>query len=735
MEILNLMKALGYTINEDGMCYGIAFMAIQAIIRNDVNTYINRLKFINRYDCKLINYEVKVVNLSPNSYKQKTIYMHVKTKEYSFHYDNEGNDEFISGMLSTEVASLIESIELPTPCKKGLEKKLKDFLAIELLAHHIKKAEDSRAKNSVFLHMNMLLSIKPWLEGIAIYFGLKIPGNLSLKENNIWQKNTDFLSKQNWQTANDFFNPEPVHKNARGKRIQLIHTMIGIYDENFMDLLITEIKASREPIAFSISSASHTIAIGGSIKGVMLINHDWHVQGCTSQRIMQSIAQPGAQCVPLSIEKFTSDAVEIAQFESDNLKKIKLKAISLLKEYTSNNPFRKNILTRKHKGRANNLRHHLNQATSISEINILIKNELSLFTCHKGIERPQLNSSSNINTYFNNHFGKNIKNIENLGSYYRILETINDTDLYVNQVYPLDYSISDLEIKGKNEETLLYLALQNGHTEAVRAYVNAILNADISAALNKLTLLEAKDSKGTPGLFMALQKGHTETVKVYIQAVLESTSTNQTDKFWILLARSKHSKYKFPGLYLSLQNGHTETVKVYIQAVLESNIKLEDKLYLLDARRKDGRSGLYMALANRHIETVKTYMHTILTIEKLILNKNLRLLTAMGENETRSFYHILYSGYTETVKVYLSIILESINITETNKLTILKGSKDELYKVLLLTSMEFNKYETVKAYISAVQEANISQKCKNTLLPESVLKKIKLEISKHGLEL
>ncbi|QIW09693.1 hypothetical protein [Francisella sp. LA112445] len=52
MNLLELQKALGYEINKGGMCYGIAYMAIQAIIRNDFDTYIDRINLLDEYMSK-----------------------------------------------------------------------------------------------------------------------------------------------------------------------------------------------------------------------------------------------------------------------------------------------------------------------------------------------------------------------------------------------------------------------------------------------------------------------------------------------------------------------------------------------------------------------------------------------------------------------------------------------------------------------------------------------------------
>lgn len=43
VDFINIMKALGYTPNETGMCYGIAMMAIQSHVRGDFQSFIERM--------------------------------------------------------------------------------------------------------------------------------------------------------------------------------------------------------------------------------------------------------------------------------------------------------------------------------------------------------------------------------------------------------------------------------------------------------------------------------------------------------------------------------------------------------------------------------------------------------------------------------------------------------------------------------------------------------------------
>ncbi|QIV95940.1 hypothetical protein EDC55_10246 [Allofrancisella inopinata] len=61
------------------------------------------------------------------------------------------------------------------------------------------------------------------------------------------------------------------------------------------------------------------------------------------------------------------------------------------------------------------------------------------------------------------------------------------------------------------------MALQNGHTSAVTAYINAINNISGINIAKKIKLLAAKDKDMFPGLYMALENGHADTVAVYLK--------------------------------------------------------------------------------------------------------------------------------------------------------------------------------------------------------------------------
>ncbi|KHS54779.1 hypothetical protein RB23_04570, partial [Francisella tularensis subsp. holarctica] len=46
IDLLKLQNKLGYGVAARGMCHGIAYMAIQAIIRDALETYISRIRYL-----------------------------------------------------------------------------------------------------------------------------------------------------------------------------------------------------------------------------------------------------------------------------------------------------------------------------------------------------------------------------------------------------------------------------------------------------------------------------------------------------------------------------------------------------------------------------------------------------------------------------------------------------------------------------------------------------------------
>jgi hypothetical protein len=75
-KIINVMNELGYSANDDGACFGIAMMAIQACVAGDMQIFNERLEFINTNqnlitDIKKLSERNK--NSSTSAYEQKLI--------------------------------------------------------------------------------------------------------------------------------------------------------------------------------------------------------------------------------------------------------------------------------------------------------------------------------------------------------------------------------------------------------------------------------------------------------------------------------------------------------------------------------------------------------------------------------------------------------------------------------------------------------------------------------------
>jgi ankyrin repeat protein len=90
-----------------------------------------------------------------------------------------------------------------------------------------------------------------------------------------------------------------------------------------------------------------------------------------------------------------------------------------------------------------------------------------------------------------------------------------------------------------------------------------VLNSELALEY-KMEILTAKDQDGTPGLFMALQNGHTDTVKTFVEQVLNSELALEY-KMEILAVKNQDGT---PGLLFALKNGHTDTVKTFVEAVI-----------------------------------------------------------------------------------------------------------------------------------------------------------------------
>ncbi|QIW09715.1 ankyrin repeat domain-containing protein [Francisella sp. LA112445] len=361
MNLLKLQLALGYKINKLGMCYGIAFMAIQAIIRNKIDSYIHRINLINSYIDK---------------------------------YENQDK-------------------------------------AIEALANDIDQAYKRRAnkltRQTLTPDENRLLDILAWLDGVQIYHGQ----DLRLLGKSRYQ-----INYQDFQRSSDFF----VGGNEECQKIFLQSKDICLLTSEKIDEILLKIKNTHKPIAFSISTSDHTIAIGKSknVKEIFLISHDDIIilDKYNKFRIHSFFGAQNNDLITVSILEFSNSTQthEINYFLED---------ISQL----SNSQIKNLIYIALQYGHPTAVKAYIE---TILKMNININNKIKLLAAKCPNQFPGLYVALQ-----NGH-------IESINIY---IESI------LNSNIPNNFKVELLAAKNINYTPGLFLALQNEHDEIIANYL------------------------------------------------------------------------------------------------------------------------------------------------------------------------------------------------------------------------------------------------------------------------
>ena len=153
----------------------------------------------------------------------------------------------------------------------------------------------------------------------------------------------------------------------------------------------------------------------------------------------------------------------------------------------------------------------------------------------------------------------------------------------------------------------LYVALQSGHADTIKAYLEGIKNLNLSKKELK-ELIAAKSDEGVPGLYIALQRGHPETVKVYLEGI-KNLNLSKEELRDIISAKNDE---EMSGSYLAFQAGHSDTIKVYLEGLKNLNLSKEELRDLIKVLPKGyTMNGLQLAMHMGHVETVKTYFEVL----------------------------------------------------------------------------------------------------------------------------
>ncbi len=191
-----------------------------------------------------------------------------------------------------------------------------------------------------------------------------------------------------------------------------------------------------------------------------------------------------------------------------------------------------------------------------------------------------------------------------------------------------------LSAKAVNATPGLYMALQEGHADAIRAYGELLKATDISGA-DLLNLIHAQDENGTPGLYMALQEGHADAIRAYGE-LLKATDISGADLLNLIRAQDENGT---PGLYMALQEGHADAIRAYGELLKGAQIAGLDLLDLFSAKHIDGTPGLYIALQQGHRNAIAAYCNVILTTStQLDKNQKTLLLTILRDSHSSTIF-------------------------------------------------------------------------------------------------
>ena len=147
-------------------------------------------------------------------------------------------------------------------------------------------------------------------------------------------------------------------------------------------------------------------------------------------------------------------------------------------------------------------------------------------------------------------------------------------------------------------EALIYLLLSFGHYGHSKAVINH----------NKNHCLTARSKQGIPGFFMALQDGHSQAVEAFMNRVL-SSRLSKREKEKLLAAKDC---YGTPAFFMALENEHVKAVVAFMTHVLSSDLSDQQKIILLMGKKTNGIPRVLARLYNRHQGLLNTYLDKLL---------------------------------------------------------------------------------------------------------------------------
>lgn len=192
------------------------------------------------------------------------------------------------------------------------------------------------------------------------------------------------------------------------------------------------------------------------------------------------------------------------------------------------------------------------------------------------------------------------------------------------------------------------IALQDGHTEALQAFMSGLPALGLTGA-QAWPLLNARRRDGVTGLMAAMQCNHAQTVAAWLDG-LHAVGLNGSDAASLLGGALPNGATAH---YLAFQFGHTETVKAWLARLPTLGIQGNEAAALLGAPLSSGWTPLIAAMNGGHADTVRACLESLPQlglnreqIESLMYAKTSTGATALSLAQAK--------GHTAAVDVFLA---------------------------------------------------------------------------------
>ena len=633
--LFNLMAEMKYKIYDKGMCYGFTFMAIQAFLRKDFNSYINRIENINKI---IDTYETSI------TYEQKV-------------------------------------------------KMLANYLNADNLSPITEKST-----NVDILLKNILKTIKHFFDGVVMYQGLSLRKMIDEDVKNLFPYCNQsyrpvlelFADKSPEFSVSDGI--IPFGGFCVNNRI------LKLFTAKDLETLIEKVFLSTEQIGLRISSSGHAIAVCGSAAdGCFLVNNDSCSRLYSSKQGYLILALFYKSCpltFPLMIEEFGVQKY-IPLISNTEFQLINETTLSVLDDdgygifkYSITFDFCEVAKAVFNFIDVNGLGAGFKRSVMFFRLENGLKdlgddNHIELVAmCFDWLLNTATLTIKEKFTLINSAANNQGKLFHSACYNFSDIVKIMTDKVCQFKEFTIEQKLLFLSAKNKYGVSALFIAAQGGHKGVVTILLDAVCSSAIFTINQKFNFIRSARSDGISALFMPAQNGHKEVVKILLEAVCHSDIFTINQKVNFLLSARRDG---VSALFIAANQGHYEVVKIFTQCISNLyGLTNQERIKLWGANRPDGVSALQMASMLGYSKTVEVLVKGILKSKTFLKDEKFKLIS----NPYKGRYSCLYYSNDYEKKEVTDVIIKTVCLSNvfpnTQKKTFLLSGANTLDGVKIM---------------------------------------------------